>query len=39
MIKLTINNIPVEVPEGTMILSAARQAGDPNPHALLRGRP
>jgi len=27
MIKLTINNIPVEVPEGTMILSAARQAG------------
>ena len=27
MIKLTINNIPVEVPEGTMILGAARQAG------------
>ncbi len=27
MIKLTINNIPVEVPQGTMILSAARKAG------------
>ena len=27
MIKLTINNIPVEVPEGTTILNAARKAG------------
>jgi len=27
MITLTINNIPVEVPEGTSILNAARQAG------------
>jgi NADP-reducing hydrogenase subunit HndD len=27
MIKLTINNIPVEVSQGTMILSAARKAG------------
>jgi NADP-reducing hydrogenase subunit HndD len=27
MIKLTINSIPVEVPEGTTILHAARQAG------------
>lgn len=27
MIKLSINNIPVEVPEGTTILSAARKAG------------
>ena len=27
MIKLTVNNIPVEVPEGTTILSAARKAG------------
>jgi len=27
MIQLAINNIPVKVPEGTMILEAARQAG------------
>jgi iron-only hydrogenase group A len=27
MIKLSINNVPVEVPEGTSILHAARQAG------------
>ncbi len=27
MISLTINNIPVEVPEGAMILAAAKQAG------------
>ena len=27
MIKLTINNIPVEVPEGSMLLTAAKQAG------------
>ncbi len=27
MIELTVNNIPVEVPEGTTILSAARKAG------------
>ena len=27
MITLSINNIPVEVPEGTTILDAAKQAG------------
>ena len=27
MITLTINNVPVEVPEGTTILAAAKQAG------------
>ena len=27
MIKATINGLPVEVPEGTTILSAARQVG------------
>ena len=27
MINLTINNIPVEVPEGSMLLTAAKQAG------------
>lgn len=38
MVKLTIDNTPVQVPEGTTILDAARQAGIPIPSlCYLRG--
>ncbi len=35
-VRLTINNNPVEVAEGTTILHAARQAGNSYPDAVLR---